>query len=273
MKPFDDPSQFDGKAYGIIISGHFQVDDAYVTRRSHGMDDWLITFTLGGKGYFTTPDGRTECSEGDVVLLKPGTPHTYGTVKGDTWNFVWAHFSSRSIGERLLPLQPLFVQPMEHGSIRSRVYEAFRRILSDSRERSEYWHELCVNSLREILILVSQRRARTLDPRVEETLHYLSAHMRAPVQIDRLSKSIGLSSSRLSHLMKEQTGLSIVDTLNQMRIRQAALLLEHTNRSASEVAYDVGFHNYNHFIAQFKKWIGTNPSGFRKANRPNTLEP
>jgi AraC-type DNA-binding domain-containing proteins len=264
MERYNEPYRYDGNSYGIVLSGHYQVDDTYATSRPEGREDCLIAFTLSGKGYFKTPHGTAECTAGDLALLKPGTPHTYGTVKEENWNFVWAHFSPSSVGDQLLPTEPLLVQPFESGSIRTRLHEAFRRILSDSRERNEFWHELCVNSLREVLILLSQRRSRKLDSRVEEALHYLSVHMRNPIQIDRLAKSIGISSSRLSHLFKEQTGLSIIDNLNRMRIRQAALLLEHTNRSASEVAYDVGFHNYNHFIEQFRRWIGTNPSGFRR---------
>jgi len=267
MDQFDHPSQYQGKPYGNFISGHFQVDDTYSTSRPHGMDDWLITFTVSGKGYFHTPDVKMECTSGDVALLRAGAPHSYGTANGQTWNFIWSHFASRSIGDKLLPEEPLHIHHLEPGSVRTRVKEVFLKILSDSRERSEYWEDLCHNSLREILLLLAQRRHRNLDPRVAEALHFLSVHMRNPVQIESLSRTIGLSPSRLSHLFKEQTGLSVIDTLNQMRIRQAALLMEHTNRSASEVAYDVGFHNYNHFINQFRKWLGTNPSGFRKKSR------
>ncbi len=264
MNRFSNRSPFVEGSPSLIIAGHFQVDETYITNRPNGMEDWLITYTLSGSGYFNTPDGRTECALGEVVLLRPGTPHSYGTSEGDSWNFIWAHFSSRSIGDKLLPIEPLYLHTLEPGSERTRVYDAFLRLLSDSRERSEYWHDLCLNSLREILLLLAHRRNRKLDPRIVETLHYLSVHMRSPVQIETLAKAIGLSASRLSHLFKEQMGLTIIDTLNQMRIHQACLLLEHTNRSASEIAYEVGFYNYNHFINQFRKWTGTVPSGYMK---------
>nr|WP_232697545.1 helix-turn-helix domain-containing protein [Brevibacillus daliensis] len=35
-------------------------------------------------------------------------------------------------------------------------------------------------------------------------------------------------------------------------------LLEHTDRNATEAALDVGFQNYNHFAAQFRKLYHTN---------------
>ena len=69
-----------------------------------------------------------------------------------------------------------------------------------------------------------------MDPRIEEVLHLLSQHMREPLRIDAIARTVGLSASRLSHLFKQETGSSIVDTLNRMRIRQAALLIEHFRR-------------------------------------------
>ncbi|CAI6083226.1 helix-turn-helix domain-containing protein [Cohnella sp. JJ-181] len=267
MEAFDEPSQYAGMPYGVLITGHFNVGDTYATHRPQGMNDWLIAYTLGGQGFFETPEDHRPCAAGDLTLLKPGTPHRYGTAKGEMWNFAWAHFASHQMEEQLLPAEPLLIHPLESDTARRRVLQAFERILSDSRERNAYWQDLCVNSLREILMLLTRERDRPIDPRIAEAMHYLSVHMRSPVQIEALSKAIGVSPSRLSHLFKEQTGRSVIDTLNQMRIRQAALLLEHTNRSASEVAYEVGFHNYNHFMNQFRKWTGANPSGYRKNNR------
>lgn len=167
----------------------------------------------------------------------------------------------------VLPDHPIYNQTVANDTSRKRIYRAFMRILIDSRERGSYWNELCLTSLNEVLIVLAQRRQHRLDSRVEETLHRLSQSMREPITIDELARSVGLSPSRLSHLFKESTGQSIIDALNGMRIRQAALLLEHTDRSSADIAYDVGFINYNHFINQFHKWMEMSPSGYKKKMR------
>ncbi|MNZ85143.1 Arabinose operon regulatory protein [compost metagenome] len=268
MKELDRPSFYRGVGEGIVLAGHFHESDSYSTKRPHGMDDWLITYTLGGEGYFQVP-GRDmlRCYTGDITLLKPGSPHEYGTAAGQTWQFVWAHFSPHMIEPSLLPEEPLSLHQIENEFTRKRLYRAFRRILSDSRERDTYWQELCISALQEILLLIGVRNRHKIDPRVKDTLHQLSLHMREPIRIDALARSVGLSPSRLSHLFKEHTGQSIIDTLNLMRIRQASLLLEHTSRTASEVCYDVGYHNYNHFINQFRKHYGMSPSSYQKQKR------
>jgi AraC family transcriptional regulator of arabinose operon len=249
---------------GIVLAGHFDEPDTYVTKRPAGMNDWLITFTLGGAGYYLTPGGKSICSAGDIALLKPGTPHQYGTEPGSRWHFVWAHFSSPLMETGLLPDRELLLHRIEGATARERIYQAFKRIIADASERGAYWRELSENALREVLLLLAGKIGKKNDPRIDETLHYLSEHMHEPISIEQLAKAVGLSPSRLSHLFKKQTGQSIVETLNRMRLRQAALLLEHTDRSASEAARDAGFQNYNHFLNLFRKTYGVSPSVYRK---------
>jgi AraC family transcriptional regulator, arabinose operon regulatory protein len=258
----DSPSNYDGLASGIVIAGHFHESDTYSTVRPTGMSDWLITYTLGGEGYFEADGFEQHVIAGDVTLLKPGTPHRYGTPKGKSWHFVWAHFTGGLMDASLLPLEALTNRQIEQHAVRERIYHAFLRILSDSREQGAYWHELCLGSLREVLMLLAKQQSSGFDPRIEDTLFLLAQRMQESVRVEELARSVGLSASRLSHLFKENTGESIVEALNRMRIKQAALLLAHTNRNATEIAHDVGFQNYNHFTRQFRKYIGLTPSDF-----------
>ncbi|SFL23084.1 AraC family transcriptional regulator, arabinose operon regulatory protein [Paenibacillus sp. 1_12] len=259
-------------AYDTVIAGHFQENETYFINRPNGRHDWLMTFTLDGEGYFKVPGKELISQFGDVTLLKPDIPHQYGTRRGHTWYFVWAHFSSNVIETSLLPNDNLIQQRIENESARQRIHHAFTRVISDSRERGEYWNELCCTAIREIIMLLAQKKRHIMDSRIEETLYLLSQRMREPIRIEELAQSVGLSASRLSHLFKTITGHSIVDTLNRMRVQQAALLFEHTERSATQVCFDVGFQNYNHFTNQFRKWYGINPSSYMKNNRLAAIE-
>jgi AraC family transcriptional regulator, arabinose operon regulatory protein len=250
-----------------LFSGHFLENDTYIMKRPQGRSDWLLTFTLEGEGYFHNQGNVRNCHGGDFVLLRPGAPQHYGTSQGTTWQFVWVHFPDSFVETNLLPDHQLLHLSIESESLRDRIFRAFTRILEDSRERGEYWFELCSTSVRELLLIIAQKLSRKLDARIEEVQYLLSKQMRQLIRIDELAAAVGLSPSRLSHLFKESTGLSIIDTLNQMRIQEAVLLLQHTDRSASEVCYNVGFQNYNHFTKQFRKWYGVNPSAVKKERR------
>jgi len=258
---------YGGETPGLVIAGRFHAPDTYVVDRPAGRDDWLLAYTLDGCGYVRTPGGEQRLGPGDALLLRAGVPHRYGTCSGEIWRFVWAHFAPDRVDASFLPEGEAAVASIADPSARRRIVSAFRRLLTDARERGDYWNELCCGALQEVLALAARNGARRLDPRVEEARRLLAANLREPVRVDALAKAVGLSPSRLSHLFKQSTGQSIVDALNAMRVRQAALLLEHTRRGAAEIAYDVGFQNYNHFLAQFRKRFGTSPSGFRRKLR------
>lgn len=254
-----------------MLSGHFNRTDTYVVKRAQGMTDWLLTYTLDGEGYFLVAGRKRYCHPGDVTLLRPHTPHQYGTVQGQHWHFVWAHFPSYLVETQLLSKHQLSIHPVGSETLRERIFQAFQRVLMDMREQSPFWKELSENALREILLLIAQRENRQMDARIEETLHLLSGHMHEPISITSLAQAVGLSSSRLSHLFKEMTGKTIIQTLNHMRVQQAALLITHMHRNASEAAEEVGFQNYNHFAAQFRKVYGCNPRDYANASNNDTV--
>lgn len=259
------------KTSGVLLTGHFNEDETYLTKRAEGMKDWLLTFTLSGEGYFQFQNERFICRSGDIAILKTGVPHKYGTNPGHRWNFLWAHFIPSAQEMGLLQLQEMhkgFIQHnMDTPLLRKRLHRAFLRMNLDSRQVGPYWEELASNALHEILLLLSQTMATSLDPRIEQTLRLINERMNEPLQISELAAAVQLSPSRLSHLFKEETGDSIIEVVIRMRLRQAALLLEHTYRSAAEIALDIGFQNYNHFFNQFKSSYGVSPAEYRKQLR------
>ncbi|RXZ81399.1 helix-turn-helix domain-containing protein [Paenibacillaceae bacterium] len=245
-----------------MIAGHFNETDRYSISRPDGRSDWLLAYTLGGEGYFHIASEEKRCSAGDVVLLRSGIPHKYGAVSGKRWNFIWAHFPGMN-ETHYLSGDDLIVQHLGNAHLQKRVHRALQNVLQDSREQRPLWEKLCENEIRGILLLLAERSRAKFDPRVEETLHYLSRHMRERITIDELAQAVGLSGSRLSHLFKEVTGVTPVQMLNEMRIRQAASLISHAGRTASEAAYEVGFQNYNHFAALFRRQMGSSPRNYR----------
>jgi AraC-like DNA-binding protein len=53
--------------------------------------------------------------------------------------------------------------------------------------------------------------------------------------------------------------------LHELRIRHSCALLQSTDMSISEIAYEVGYGSYNAFIRVFKEIRGVSPSEYRKS--------
>ncbi|TBL74638.1 helix-turn-helix domain-containing protein [Paenibacillus thalictri] len=253
----------------MIIADEFMETDEYDIDRPEGMAgwQWLVCYTISGEGVFSTPQtGDIACKAGDMTLLRSGSPHRYRTQRGKTWRFVWAHYDYVPQSSYFAD-NALLVCPIETGHRRKRVFRTFKNIIHHTRERSVLWSELCELQIGELLLFLAEQRKKTLDPRVEQIMHLLTLRMKESVRIEELASALGLSASRMSHLFKEQTGQSVLQALTEMRLRQAALLLEHSGRTAAEVAYDVGYEDYNHFASQFRRRFGASPRDYIKSRR------
>lgn len=255
---------------GVLVPGYFRKSQSYVTHRSKGTNDWLLTFTLSGRGAFYLEDQVETCEHGDVIMLSPGTPHHYVT-SGDIWEFMWVHFVPQP--EWAPWFQTVYVNHalikthVTDVSVQQRLRAAFQRLIGDCEGFGVHRQALAMNAMEEILLVLTQRiesENRGVDPRIDEVLHHLANHFAEPLTIDELAALTRLSPSRLSHLFKAQVGESIIDTLIQLRLRHAARLLARTTERIVDIAALVGFQSPYYFSRKFHSQYGLSPSEYRK---------
>jgi len=85
--------------------------------------------------------------------------------------------------------------------------------------------------------------------------------------ISDLACRVNLSNSRLSHLFKAQTGLSLNVFLANERLDKAADLLRYTEMRVKEITYSIGYCQEPSFTRAFKKRFETSPGTYRKQQR------
>lgn len=258
---------------GILICDRFDRAAKYGVIREDGTRDWLLTFTHKGQGSFRVKEREYVCEPGDIVILRPGTEHNYRTGPAGRWEFDWVHFVPKPEWTDLLLLPELSpgllwlrLEP-ESGAFR-RACGAFERMIRDTVAGRSLQERLAFNALEELLLTVrmssGEAGRKELDPRVEAVLRLFSDQLKARHSLSGLAGAACLSPSRLSHLFKQQTGDSVMETLLKMRLRHAARLLEHTNRPVAEIAEDVGFANPFYFTEQFTAFYKASPTQYRK---------
>jgi AraC-like DNA-binding protein len=99
--------------------------------------------------------------------------------------------------------------------------------------------------------------------KVRTALDHIQNHFREKLTVDAVAAAVGLSASRLSHLVKQYTGRTVLQIVQQMRIQHARHLLERSSMSCTEIAYEVGFNDQSYFTKHFKRLTGTTPARYR----------
>lgn len=82
--------------------------------------------------------------------------------------------------------------------------------------------------------------------------------------VERIGEEIGLSRVQLYRKVKALTGQTPVELLRKARLERSRLLIEKTEKSVSEIAYEVGFTSPSYFNKCFKDEFGISPGAMRE---------
>ena len=85
--------------------------------------------------------------------------------------------------------------------------------------------------------------------------------------VERIGEEIGLSRVQLYRKVKAITGLTPVELLRKARLERARLLIERSDKSVAEIAYEVGFTSPSYFNKCFKDEFGMSPGTLREGGK------
>ncbi|WP_158798751.1 AraC family transcriptional regulator [Pedobacter sp. L105] len=91
------------------------------------------------------------------------------------------------------------------------------------------------------------------------------AHLDTPPIIKELAVSSGMSPTKFKRLFKQIFGKSSFNYYQDLRIKEASLLLKQQKLSVADVGYKLGFTNLSHFSKVFEANIGMKPKQFSKS--------
>jgi len=98
---------------------------------------------------------------------------------------------------------------------------------------------------------------------VKEVDKYIMENYSKNITLQTAADYVHVNSSYLSRIYKRETGQSIVDAINKIRIEKAKELLKVNGKKVFEVALEVGIENPAYFTHVFKKYTGISPKEYR----------
>jgi AraC-like DNA-binding protein len=115
-------------------------------------------------------------------------------------------------------------------------------------------------------IQISEINLPTLDEKLIEKVNKYTLENISDTEfgIEELSKAIGMSTVYLNKKISALTGKTSSEYVRSIRLRRAAQLLEKSDLSISEVAYEVGYNSPKYFSKYFKDEYNILPSEYRK---------
>lgn len=260
--------------YGVFpryFAGYGLEGPGYRWVREVGLDNWLLIVTLSGGGRITDPDGTwREVGPGEAVRYRPRAYNDYGLAPGaERWEMLWVHVVARP------HWKPLLDWPECGPGIATcripesdRVEELLRGAVEATRGQGVLAEIEGMIAIEEALLLcrrgVTFPPLKALDARVMRAVEFVARHYARPLGVPEMAEAAGLSPSRLSHLFRDEMGMSPREHLERVRLEKARRMLEMTSLPVATIAEAVGFPNPFHFSGRFRALVGTSPTEYRR---------
>jgi len=112
---------------------------------------------------------------------------------------------------------------------------------------------------------------------VERAKEFLAERIHEQPTLLAAAKTAAYAPHHLERIFRAETGLSVHQYLNELRLRQAAVRLDEGAGNLSRLALDLGFSSQSHFTTAFRARFGCAPGAYRprraSSRRHEDLEP
>jgi YesN/AraC family two-component response regulator len=98
---------------------------------------------------------------------------------------------------------------------------------------------------------------------LNKVMQIVDEHMDDPdFGVEKLSRKVAMSPPILYKKIKAVSNMSVNEFVKSLRLKKAAQLLQSTEMTVYEIAYNVGYNDRKYFSREFKKQFGKTPSEY-----------
>lgn len=103
-------------------------------------------------------------------------------------------------------------------------------------------------------------------------MEYIKSHYSEKITLEQIAAHVYLSGPHISGMFRKETGQTISEYIQYVRIEKSKLLLQQPAISISDIAAMCGFEEQSYFSRVFKKQTGFSPKQFRQIALAHTAE-
>lgn len=237
---------------------YFNISKDIGTERPVPREDYHILYVSSGEMYIN----GTAIKSGEAYLLLPNEPHAYTYKKAENSRYYWIHFTGSRASEVLSQLE--ITRGVNKANERKHEKDAILGMLTEelfgcADEASEYAVSLFFSFLS--LFKSGQGRKRMYAEAVR-ALEQTSSD----ISIAEAAALYKVSPSHFIRSFKAEYGVSPNEYRQNYRVSKAMSLLNMTNLSVRDIAYQCGFDDPLYFSRIFRKRVGVSPTEYRKEN-------
>ena len=157
------------------------------------------------------------------------------------------------------------------------VARLFSRMYSEYRSHEPGFEELIRAWTIELLVYIFRRlradedmsqQPQLMDEAVlDQVFDYIKENYAEPISLEKLSMLAFLSPKYFSRIFKAQTGSTVTEYTQRLRIDRACRLLRETQLTVAAIAAQTGYSDIKYFNKVFRRHTGMTPAEYRKRQK------
>jgi AraC-like DNA-binding protein len=229
-----------------------------------------------GHGAFEYGQSHVSLNRDELLFATAGQVHRFVDDPTAPMTLVMAYLSEQVVAQSP-PLQAALRQLLSCGKPfpqvklniyrRGAVWNVFKRMLAEQTRQDPSSTAMLHAGLLELLVHflradpADKAVTPSRDQAFEGTLEYINEVFHNPIRVKELSEMCGISSRRYSDIFKRRTGKTVVQYLNDKRVRYAQERLRETGQ-IMYAAVAAGFSDATNFYRVFKRSTGLTPGQY-----------
>lgn len=118
--------------------------------------------------------------------------------------------------------------------------------------------------LQDLKLMVDEAKNEKFRKEICLIKDYIVRHYDEKINLEMIAKQVNMNKSYLCRMFKKETGKTLVNYLNDIRMQKAYELLKQPGSTVKEVSAAVGISDQFYFYRVFTKYSGVNPTEFKK---------
>lgn len=209
---------------------------------------------------------------GDCLLYRSNELHGISPIEGDLVRLQELKFFIND---------PFLIEQINHvhtvTPYRPEIGALIARIISLTCDRSSMGTESIESLLYSLLIVLLRDLAESgeqdssfiitdnYNSVTRRVIVYIEKNFHLPFSLHEMAESLNYNPNYLSTIFHKNTGISVVEYLNFVRIRQSVIWFSFNTLDVKTAYEAAGFSSINHFSRTFRKLLGVSPRQYRKA--------
>lgn len=140
----------------------------------------------------------------------------------------------------------------------------FKNIIENKKMLYDFFNLLADKYVKAVLSESDYKKQFKKLDKFNVIIEYIDKHYDDDLSVPLLSEHFFMSQSYFAHFFKDKAKMSVMQYINESRIRHAKLLLGREDSSVGEIACRVGYNDINYFSRKFKAIVGMTPTEYKR---------